>query len=35
MIVSYPSAAGRTVLLADANPALIALGGLGGLGAEP
>jgi hypothetical protein len=26
MIVSYPSAAGRTVLLADANPALIALG---------
>ncbi len=26
MIVSYPSAAGRTVLLADANPALIAFG---------
>ncbi len=26
MIVSYPSGAGRTVLLADANPALIALG---------
>jgi hypothetical protein len=32
MIVSYPSTAGRTVLLADVNPALIASGGLG---AEP
>ena len=29
MIVSYPSAAGRTVLLADANPALAALGDSG------